>query len=81
LPTPEELNSDVPGVDISRLTATQLADFKILLQKEQCRCDCQRALLQCLREDAACDSARKTGREELQKFLKRDPLHSENRVH
>jgi len=44
LPTPEELNSEVPGVDISQLNATQLADFKILLEKAQCDCGCRRAL-------------------------------------
>jgi thiol-disulfide isomerase/thioredoxin len=81
LPTPEELNSDVPGVDVSQLNSTQLADFKVLLEREQCNCGCHRALLQCLKEDDACDSARKTGREELQKFLKTDTLHSENQLH
>lgn len=70
LPTPEELNSEVPGVDISRLNGTQLADFKILLENEQCDCGCHRTLLRCLREDAGCEGARKMGREELTKFLK-----------
>jgi thiol-disulfide isomerase/thioredoxin len=81
LPTPEELNSDVPGVDVSQLNPMQLADFKVLLEKEQCNCGCHRALLQCLHEDDACDTARKTGRQELQKFLKTEALHSENQVH
>ena len=81
LPTPEELNSEVPGVDISQLNATQLADFKILLEKAQCDCGCRRALLQCLKEDSACDHARKLGREELEQFLKTDTLRSQNQIH
>jgi peroxiredoxin len=81
LPTSEELNSDVPGVDVSQLNSTQLSDFKVLLEKEQCNCGCHRLLLQCLKEDDACDNARKAGREELQKFLKTDTLHSEDHVH
>ena len=80
LPTPEELNSEVPGVDISQLNATQLADFKTLLEKEQCDCGCRRALLQCLKEDSACDHARTLGREELMKFLKTDTLRSQNQI-
>jgi thiol-disulfide isomerase/thioredoxin len=78
LPTPEELNSEVPGIDISRLTAAQLADFKIVLEREQCNCGCHRALLQCLKEDGACESARKMGREELTKFLKTDSFQSQS---
>lgn len=81
LPTPEELNSEVPGVDISRLNATQLADFKSLLEQEQCDCGCHRTLLQCLREDAACQGARKMGHEELTKFLKTNALRSQNQIH
>jgi thiol-disulfide isomerase/thioredoxin len=81
LPTPEELNSDVPGVDVSQLNSTQLADFKVLLEKEQCNCGCHRALLQCLKEDDACDNARKAGREQLQEFLKTSTLRSENQLH
>jgi thiol-disulfide isomerase/thioredoxin len=81
LPTPEELNSEVPGVDISQLNATQLKDFKILLEKEQCSCGCRRTLLQCLREDRACDHARKLGREELGKLLKTDTLSSQSKIH
>jgi len=81
LPTPAELNSEVPGVDISQLNATHLADFKTLLEKEQCNCGCHRTLLQCLKEDSACDRARKLSREELEKFLKTDTLRSQNQIH
>jgi thiol-disulfide isomerase/thioredoxin len=81
LPKPEELNSEVPGVDISQLNAAQLADFKILLEKKQCDCGCHRALLQCLKEDSACDHSRKLGREELEKFLKTETLRSQNQTY
>jgi hypothetical protein len=81
LPTPEELNSEVPGVDISHLNADQLADFKIILEKKQCDCGCHRAFLQCLKEDSACNHSRKLGREELEKFLKTETLRSRNQTY
>ena len=81
LPTAEELNSEVPGVDISQLNATQLADFKILLEQEQCDCGCHRTLLQCLKEDSACDHARKVGRQELAKFRRTETLRSQSETH
>jgi hypothetical protein len=66
---PGEANSEVPGVDITKLTKAQLAEFEKILDKQKCTCGCNRTLLNCRREDSACGTSRKEAREELAKFL------------
>lgn len=68
LGTPGEANSEVPGVDISKLSPAELAQFKKQLGQQQCTCGCKFTLLQCRREDSSCAVSRKAAREALQKF-------------
>ena len=70
LPSPGELNPDVPGVDISKLSTAQLATFKNQLEKEQCDCDCKRNVLKCLKEHFGCNLSRKLAKAELKDFPK-----------
>lgn len=70
LGTPAEANSEVPGVDISGLSASELATFKKQLQGQSCTCGCKLNLLRCRREDRSCGVSRKLAREELAKFSK-----------
>ncbi len=64
------VNSEVPGVDISGLNATELAAFKKLLEGQPCTCGCKLNLLRCRREDRACGVSRKLAREALAKLSK-----------
>ena len=67
---PGEMNSDVPGVDISTLSATELARFEKQLAGQDCTCGCKLNLLRCRREDRSCGVSRKLAREQLEKFVK-----------
>ncbi len=76
--TPEEVNSEIPGVDISKLTVEQKAEFKKGLAKQQCTCGgCKYNLLDCRREDSSCPVSRKLAKEQLALLLgKAEPLAS-----
>jgi thiol-disulfide isomerase/thioredoxin len=67
--TPGEANADVPGVDVSKLSAAQLAVFEKQLEQNPCSCGgCKFTLLQCRRQDATCPVSKKMAREMLQKL-------------
>ena len=68
LGTPGEANSDVPGVDISKLKPAELAEFKKQLDEAHCDCGCKFTVLQCRREDTGCSTSRKIARDALTKF-------------
>jgi thiol-disulfide isomerase/thioredoxin len=67
--TPGEANPEVPGVDISKLGAAQLAAFEKELEQHPCNCGgCKFSLLQCRRQDTTCPVSKKLAREMLQKM-------------
>ncbi len=70
LGNPAEINSDVPGVDLSKLTAAQKTAFEKHLEGIQCTCGCNYNLLKCRQVDRACGVSRKMARDELAKFSK-----------
>ncbi len=67
---PAEIDSDVPGVNLSKLTSLQKEESKKRLAAQQCTCGCGLTLLKCRQVDRACGVSRKLAREELEKFLK-----------
>lgn len=67
---PAEINSEVPGVNLSKLTAAQKEQFKNRLAHEPCDCGCKMSLLDCRLKDRSCGVSRKLAREQLEKFLK-----------
>ena len=70
LSTPEEINSEVPGVDISKLTADQKTEFEKVLAKQNCTCNgCKYNLLDCRRLDSTCPVSRKMAKEQLAALL------------
>jgi thiol-disulfide isomerase/thioredoxin len=69
LGNPAEIDSEVPGVDLSKLSADQKEAFKKQLAGQQCTCGCKFTLLKCRQVDRACGVSRKLAREELDKFL------------
>jgi len=79
--TPEEVNSEIPGVDVSKLTVEQKAGFKKVLQKEQCNCGCNFNLLKCRLDDRSCGVSRKLAKEQLAIFLgQAEPLAGHRRA-
>lgn len=63
--TPAEVNSEIPGVDVTKLSKTQLAAFKTKLSAEKCNCGCNFTLLQCRREDPSCEISLDLARKKL----------------
>ncbi|HEY6292058.1 MAG TPA: redoxin domain-containing protein [Terriglobia bacterium] len=66
--TPGEANSEVPGIDITKLSAAELTTFEKQLADTPCTCGCKLTLLRCRREDSACGVSRKLAREALKQF-------------
>ncbi len=72
--TPEQVkaenNPEVPGVDISKLSAPQLAHLKQTLKAQQCTCGCNMNVLECRHKDPGCGVSRKMAKDQLEKVLK-----------
>jgi thiol-disulfide isomerase/thioredoxin len=67
---PEEIDSEVPGVNLSKLTPEQKAAFKKILESQRCPCGCNLSLLKCRQVDRQCGVSRRLAREQLELFLK-----------
>jgi peroxiredoxin len=68
--TPEEVNSPVPGVNVSKLSAAQLTKFESQLSAAKCTCGCNYNLLQCRKVDRSCGVSLKMARQQLEKFTR-----------
>jgi thiol-disulfide isomerase/thioredoxin len=66
---PAEVNSEVPGVNLSKLTEVQKAAYIKLLKTKQCTCGCNLNLYRCRTEDRACGISLKLARQVLAQFL------------
>jgi thiol-disulfide isomerase/thioredoxin len=67
---PAVVDSEVPGIDLSKLTADQKEAFKKKLEGQQCTCGCSRSLLNCRQKDRGCSLSRKLAQDQLDAFLK-----------
>ncbi|MBZ5513417.1 MAG: redoxin domain-containing protein [Acidobacteriia bacterium] len=67
---PAEIDSEVPGVNLSKLNPQQVAMFKKQLETLHCDCGCKLTILRCRQIDRACNISRRVAREQLEKFLK-----------
>jgi cytochrome c biogenesis protein CcmG/thiol:disulfide interchange protein DsbE len=70
LGNPAEINSEVPGVDLSKLSEAQKKAFEKRLESIQCTCGCNFSVMKCRQVDPGCGISRKIAREEFAKFLK-----------
>jgi len=67
---PAVVDSEVPGIDLTKLTTDQKETFKKKLQTQQCTCGCNRNLLNCRQEDRGCSFSLRLAKEQLAAFLK-----------
>jgi thiol-disulfide isomerase/thioredoxin len=67
---PAEIDSEVPGVNLSKLSPQQVAMFKKQLDSMKCDCGCNLSVLKCRQTDPACAVSKRIAREQLAKFLK-----------
>ncbi len=70
LGNPAAIDSEVPGIDLTKLTADQKEAYKKILSGKQCNCGCNRNLLECRRVDRSCGTSRKLAQDELDAMLK-----------
>ncbi|MGH9327349.1 MAG: TlpA family protein disulfide reductase [Terriglobia bacterium] len=70
LETPAEANSVVPGIDLTKLSKTQIAQYKDRLSKQNCDCGCNYNLLQCRINDPSCEISRDRAKAVLAKLEK-----------
>ncbi len=71
--TPAEANSEIPGIDLTKLSATDVAQYKKLLSAQNCDCGCKRAVLECRMTDPSCSESRDMAKAELKKFQQANP--------
>jgi len=70
LGNPALIDSEVPGIDVSKLTADQKEAYKKVLSNQECNCGCKFTLLKCRQVDRRCAISRKLAQEQLDAFLK-----------
>jgi cytochrome c biogenesis protein CcmG/thiol:disulfide interchange protein DsbE len=68
--TPAEANPVVPGIDLSKLTKPELAQYERTLSNQPCTCGCKVSVLQCRRADPGCLTSRDLARKTLRKLNK-----------
>jgi thiol-disulfide isomerase/thioredoxin len=66
---PAEVDSEVPGIDISKLTTDQKDAYKKKLGSQYCTCGCKRNLLDCRINDRSCATSKKMAKEQLEALL------------
>ncbi len=67
---PNAIDSEVPGIDLTKLTADQKEAFKKKLDSMKCTCGCNRTMLNCRQKDRGCSTSRQAAKEQLNAFLK-----------
>ncbi|MGH9431524.1 MAG: TlpA family protein disulfide reductase [Terriglobia bacterium] len=68
--TQAEVSSQVPGIDLSKLTPAQITEYKQLLTQQHCTCGCNRTLLNCRTGDSSCGVSKQLARDVLAKLEK-----------
>jgi hypothetical protein len=70
LGNPALIDSEVPGIDLTKLTADQKEAYKKILSNQECNCGCKFTLLKCRQVDRRCAISRKLAQDQLDAFLK-----------
>jgi peroxiredoxin len=73
--TPEQVkaenNSEVPGLDLSGVSAETVARLKEDLKNQQCTCGCNMNVLECRHKDPGCTVSRKLAKTQLDQLTKK----------
>ncbi len=67
---PAEVNSEIPGLNLSKLSAAEITQLKKRLEKVPCNCGCNLNVLKCRQDDPKCATSKKFARDEFEKFTK-----------
>jgi thiol-disulfide isomerase/thioredoxin len=67
---PATIDSEIPGLNLTKLTAAQKEGLKKQLTEQHCPCGCNLTLLKCRQVDRGCRVSLKMAQEQMQKVLK-----------
>ena len=67
---PAAIDSEIPGLNLTKLTATQKETLKKQLGELKCPCGCNLTVLKCRQVDRACRVSSKMAQEQMEKVLK-----------
>jgi thiol-disulfide isomerase/thioredoxin len=67
---PAAIDSEIPGLNLTKLTATQKEALKKQLGEMKCPCGCNLAVLKCRQVDRSCSISLKLAKEQMEKILK-----------
>jgi thiol-disulfide isomerase/thioredoxin len=67
---PAAIDSEIPGLNLTKLTATQKETLKKQLGELKCPCGCNFTVLKCRQVDRACRVSLKMAQEQMEKVLK-----------
>ncbi|MGH9377239.1 MAG: TlpA disulfide reductase family protein [Terriglobia bacterium] len=71
--TPAQANSVVPGIDVTKLSKAELAQYEELLSQQECSCGCKVSVLHCRQADPGCATSREMAQKALRE-LKRPAI-------
>jgi thiol-disulfide isomerase/thioredoxin len=67
---PAAIDSEIPGLNLSKLTAAQKEALKKQLSDQHCPCGCNMTVLKCRQVDRACQVSMKMARTQMEKLPK-----------
>jgi thiol-disulfide isomerase/thioredoxin len=67
---PAAIDSEIPGLNLTKLTAVQKETLKKQLGELKCPCGCNLMVMKCRQVDRACPVSLKLAREQMEKLLK-----------
>jgi thiol-disulfide isomerase/thioredoxin len=67
---PAAIDSEIPGLNLTKLTAVQKETLKKQLGELKCPCGCNLTVMKCRQVDRACRFSLKIAREQMEKLLK-----------
>lgn len=67
---PATINSEIPGLNLTKLTAAQKEELKKRLTEQHCTCGCNMTVLKCRQVDPGCRISLKLAQEQMEKILK-----------
>jgi hypothetical protein len=68
LGNPAEINSEVPGVDLSGADPQKVAELKSVLETLSCDCGCKMKVLECRHKDPGCSVSKRIAKEQFAKL-------------
>jgi len=67
---PAAIDSEIPGLNLTKLSASQKESLKKQLSEQHCPCGCNFTLLKCRQVDRACQISLKLAQQQMEKILK-----------